>query len=326
MNTGRWLGVLRARRESLGSWRRAIGAAVGVLLLAAAVWAVWSRGSVVEEAWLTMRQAPAWLVASALALPLASWLLTSGAFWLLSRRYARVPLSDMTQLIGAAWLLNHLPLRPGMVGRVAFHKKYHDMAIRDSVRVMIGAMVCSGVSLALLLVAAIGVSRVEGFGPTAACLAGPTLAVGVVAVGARALGKAWWAEAAALGVRSLDMLAWVGRYAIVFALVGQEVSVERLVIVAAVCQVAMIVPLTGNGMGLREWAVGLTLAVMAGAAATADVREQAAAIGLAADLLNRAAETVLAVPVGLACSWMLARKVRRSRETPAEPLRTEPRT
>ncbi|MDQ7014464.1 MAG: lysylphosphatidylglycerol synthase domain-containing protein [Planctomycetota bacterium] len=301
------------RPGSFDSWRRVIGAAVGVLLLTAAVWAVWSRGSVVEDAWNTMREAPAWLVGGALVLPLASWLLTAAAFWLLTRRYARVPASDMVQLIGAAWLLNHLPLRPGMVGRVAFHKKYHGMAVGDSIRVMVAAMVCSGVSLGLLLVAAVGVSRVESTLWTAACLAGPTVGVGAVALFARAVGASWWREVAALGVRSLDMLAWVGRYAIVFALVGQDVSVERLVIVAAVCQVAMLVPLTGNGIGLREWAVGLTLAALAGSAATIDVREQAAAIGLAADLLNRAAETVLAVPVGLACSWLLARKVRRGR-------------
>lgn len=317
MNVGRWLAERRARRESQGPWRRVVGAVVGVLLLGAAVWAVWSRGSVVENAWATMREAPAWLVVAALALPLASWLLTSGAFWLLSRRYAPVPMSDMTLLIGAAWLLNHLPLRPGMVGRVAFHKKYHGMAIGDSVRVMIAAMACSGVSLAMLLLAAVGVSRVEGMLLTVVCLVGPTAVVGTVAVCARAIGKSWWREAAALGVRSLDMLAWVGRYAIVFTLVGQEVSVERLVIVAAVCQVAMLVPLTGNGVGLREWAVGLTLAAMAGSAAAVDAREQAAAIGLAADLLNRAAETVLAVPVGLVCSWVLARKVRRASQMSA---------
>ncbi len=315
MSTSPRLRAPRRRRGSFGSWRRVIGAAVGVLLLAAAVWAVWSRGSVVEDSWNTMREAPAWLVGGALVLPLASWLLTAAAFWLLTRRYARVPASDMVQLIGAAWLLNHLPLRPGMVGRVAFHKKYHGMAVGDSIRVMVAAMVCSGVSLGLLLVAAVGVSRVESTLWTAACLAGPTVGVGAVALFARAVGASWWREVAALGVRSLDMLAWVGRYAIVFALVGQDVSVERLVIVAAVCQVAMLVPLTGNGIGLREWAVGLTLAALAGSAATVDMREQAAAIGLAADLLNRAAETVLAVPVGLACSWLLARKVRRGRNT-----------
>ncbi len=292
-----------------------IGAAIGVLLLAAAVWVVLSRGSVVEDAWEKIREAPAWLVGAALVLPLTSWLLTSGAFWLLSRRYARVPAADMVQLIGAAWLLNHLPLRPGMVGRIAFHKKYHNMAVGDSIRVMVAAMVCSGVSLGLLLVAAVGVSRVDGAVWTAACLAGPTLGVGALALVARAAGAAWWAEVAALGVRSLDMLAWVGRYAVVFALVGQDVSVERLVIVAGVCQVAMLVPLTGNGIGLREWAVGLTLAALAGSAATVDVREQAATIGLAADLLNRAAETILAVPVGLGCSWLLARKMRRKRHT-----------
>ena len=291
-----------------GRSRRALGAVVGVVLLGAAVWAVWSQRPVLDAAIGSLRDAPAWLIASAFALPLVSWLATSATFWLLSGRYARVPAPDMVLLIGAAWLLNHLPFRPGMIGRVAYHRKYHALAIGDSVRVMISAMVLRGVSRGLLLVVAMSVSRVEQPAAQAACLGVPTAVVGVVAAVARAVGWSWWREAAALGVRSLDMLSWVGRYAIVFALVGRPIQLEHVVAVAAVCQVAMIVPLTGNGLGLREWAVGLTLA----AVAESGMREQAAAIGLAADLVNRAAETMLAVPVGLACSWLLARKVRRA--------------
>ena len=297
----------RPGRESPATrTRRIVGAAVAAALLGAAAWAVWSQRPVLDEALLALRDAPAVLVVGALALPLLSWLATSLTFWLLSRRYARVPAGDMFLLIGTAWLLNHLPFRPGMIGRVAFHKKYHGMAVRDSVRVMISAMALSGVSLAMLLAVALAVARVEQTVMQVACLAAPTAVAGLAAGLARAAGMSWWREAAALAVRSLDMLGWVGRYAIVFALVGESPSIERVVVVAAVCQAAMVVPITGNGLGLREWAVGLTFAALA-----TGMREQAAAIGLAADLVNRAAETLLAVPVGLGCSWGVARVVRR---------------
>ncbi|MBK7404640.1 MAG: flippase-like domain-containing protein [Phycisphaerales bacterium] len=280
----------------------------GVLLLAAAIRAVWSQRPVLDHAMEALRDAPAWLVAAAFILPLVSWLATSATFWLLSNRYARVPARDMTLLIGAAWLLNHLPLRPGMFGRIAYHKKYHHMAVRDALRVMVAAMILSIVSLAFLLGIAAAVSRLGSPEAQAALLAAPTLVAGLTAVVARALGRSWWREAAALCARSIDMLSWVARYAIVFMLVGRPLSTEHVVAIAAVCQVAMVVPVTGNGIGLREWAVGLTLF----AVSSAGSREEAATIGLAADLVNRAAETILALPIGLACSWILARGVRRA--------------
>ncbi len=310
-----WRGSQRSRdalQTSLRSprVRRVIGAAVGFGLLAAALWAVGSQRSVLTEAADSLRDAPAGLVVGALLLPLVSWLASAATFYLLSQRYAAVPAGDMVVLIGAAWLLNYLPFRPGMIGRVAFHRKYHAMPVADSVRVMISAMVLSGVSLAMLLVVAVAVSRAEHLGFRVAWLIAPTVGVGLVAACARVMGWLWWREVAALCVRSVDMLAWVARYAMVFALVGQELAIEHVVVVAAVCQVAMVVPLTGNGLGLREWAVGLTMA----AVATAGMREQAAAVGLAADLVNRGAELVLVVPVGLGCSWMLTSIVKRRGE------------
>lgn len=299
----------QARGESPANRaRRVIGAIVGLLLLCAAVWAVWSQRSVLDEALGSLRHAPAGLVLAAIALPLVGWLSTSAAFCLLSRRYAPVPFSDMAMLIGASWLLNHLPFRPGMVGRVAFHKKYHGMAIGQCIRVMLGAMGLTALSLVMLLAVAVAVSRIDQPVAQGACLAAPTLLTALAAGVARACGSPRWRELGALAARSIDMLSWVGRYAIVFSLIGEPLELGQLVAIAAVCQVAMVVPITGNGLGLREWAVGLTLASVAGAG----LREQAAAVGLTADLVNRAAETLLAVPVGLACSWLLARKVRKA--------------
>lgn len=301
-------GLVRPGERTPGAGaRRILGAAVGLLLLGAAVWALASQRPVLASALDAIRHASPLLIAGAFILPLLSWVATSLTFWLLSQRYAPVPLGDMTMLIGAAWLLNHLPFRPGMVGRVAFHKKYHGMAIGESVRVMVGAMALTGVSLGLLLAAAIAVARTSSLALQAGALAAPTVLAAAGAGIGRAAGAAWWREAAGLALRSLDMLAWVGRYAIVFMLVGEPLSIDHLVAIAAVCQAAMVVPLTGNGLGLREWVVGLTLA----AVSASGMREQMAAIGLAADLVNRAAETLLAVPVGLICSYLLARRVRR---------------
>lgn len=302
--------------------RRWIGAVVGLLLLLAAVRVVWSQSAVLDHALAAIRHAPLWLVAATFALPLVSWLATSATFWLLSNRYAPVPAKDMTLLIGAAWLLNHLPLRPGMVGRIAYHKKFHGMAVRDAVRVMLAAMLLSAISLALLLGVGAAVSRLHSTASQVAILLIPTIGAGLVSVVARAMQRPWWREVAALCTRSIDMLAWVGRYAIVFVLVGRPLSIEHVVAIAAVCQVAMVVPVTGNGVGLREWAVGLTAA----AVSAAGTREEAAALGLAADLVNRAAETILAVPIGVICSTLLARSIRRreaARADSPDPVRPE---
>ncbi len=295
-----------------GRSRRILGAVVGLMLLGAAVWALVSQRAVLDSATEAIKTASPALILAALCLPLLSWLATSLTFWLLSQRYAAVPATDMIMLIGAAWLLNHLPFRPGMVGRVAFHKKFHGMAIGDAVRVMITAMMLTGCSLGLLLVVAIAVSRIDSTPAHVLALSTPTLGAAAGAAVARLAGRGYWRELAALSLRSLDILSWVARYAIVFVLVGRPLSVDHVVAITAVCQVAMLVPITGNGLGLREWVVGLTLA----AVSAPGVRDEAAAIGLAADLVNRAAETVLAVPVGLLCSYMLARAVRRRASSP----------
>ena len=289
-----------------GRIRAVLGVVVGVGLLAAAIGVLVGQRSIVGDAFDSISHASPWLLAAAFAMPIVSWLSTSATFFLLSQRYARVPLQDMTALIGAAWLLNALPLRPGMVGRVAFHKKYHNMPIADSIRVMMIAMAMSFVSLVLLFGAAFFVMRLESGVWQVVMLLVPTAGLVVCAMLARLVGSGLWREVAALALKSIDMLSWVVRYAIVFSLMGQTLSIERVILVAAIGQIAMLVPVTGNGLGLREWVVGLTLAAFA----VPGMREQATSIGLTADLFNRAAETVLSIPVGVICSAYLTRAAR----------------
>jgi hypothetical protein len=99
---------------------------------------------------------------------------------------------------------------------------------------------------------------------------------------------------------------WTLRYWVVFAIADSPVTMAQAAAVAAVSQVAMSVPLVGNGLGLREWAVGLlraSLPAWYGVAA-------ASSAGLTADLVNRAAELLVAVPVGLLCAAAVTRRIR----------------
>jgi hypothetical protein len=61
---------------------------------------------------------------------------------------------------------------------------------------------------------------------------------------------------------------------------------------------------------VREWGVGLAFPLFQ--------RDAARAIGLTGDLLNRSAEVLTAVPVGLVCMAILARQRRARKPTTSE--------
>lgn len=291
--------------------RRLFGSVVGLLLLAAAVVAVLSNRGSLAAAIDAIGRAPVWLVGLALLLPICNWVLISISFWVLTRRYGAVGLGEMHALIASAWLLNYLPLRPGMFGRLAYHKRVNGIAVRDSIRVLV-------TSVSLSVVSSAGICLVAWAGYRAAPLAGwfivasPGLVAGVAGLLlAQREGSAFAAGpglAIALCVRYFDILAWVARYAVVFALIGHPLSLAQATLITAVSQAALLIPFVGNGLGVREWGIGLALPVLSSDAPRA--------LGLTADLLNRAAELLVALPVGLAGSaWLYGRTkhvVRRS--------------
>ncbi len=264
--------------------------------------------------WAAIRAAPAWMVAAAVLLPLGNWALMSATFSALMKPFGRVGRAEMAALIAASWLLNYLPMRPGLLGRVAYHKTVNRIAVRDSLKTIAGNVGCGFVAMAFgALVAASGggaalgasfswIGRWPGVvaaAPLVALLAG---ALGAGAMRAPLLGS--WANASLL--RYADLLVWAARYAIVFRIVGQEIDVFGAIAIATVSQAASLIPIVGNGLGLREWAVGLTAAALpAWMLGQGDVARE---VGLAADLVNRAAEVCAAVPVGLASAWWLARR------------------
>ncbi|MCL4222426.1 MAG: flippase-like domain-containing protein [Phycisphaerales bacterium] len=287
--------------------RRLVGSIVGLLLLVAAIVAVLTNRTSLAAAFDAIERAPIWLVVLALLLPLANWVLISVSFWVLTRRYGRVGLGEMHALIASAWLLNYLPLRPGMFGRLAYHKRVNGIGVADSVRVLVTSVSLTLISNAIICAVAWVAYRA---GPAAGWL---IVAVPGVLIGLAGLVLARREQSAfafrpglaiALCVRYFDILAWVARYAVVFALIGHPLSLAQATLITAVSQAALLIPFVGNGLGVREWGIGLALPVLSA--------DSPRALGLTADLVNRAAELLVAVPVGLGGSAWLYHRTRHS--------------
>lgn len=302
------------RREQFGHRPRAVIAfALGLALLALAVWITFREGQALREGVRALSSAPRWMLALALLLPLVNLLLATGSFWVLTNRHGRVRYPEMAGLIASAWLLNHLPLRPGMIGRVAYHKVVHGISIRSSISVLLTALLCAGVGMGTLLILAIVLHLYRASTPVViAVLAAPPIACWVAAVILRSRRRAAWRLPAAVAFRYLDVCCWTARYILVFALLGRTVTIPAAAGIALSGQAAMLSPVQ---LGLREWLVGVAASIVPDAAGTRyfPTSVEALAPGLMIDLVNRAAELAVAVPLGTLATAVLVARFRRAR-------------
>lgn len=283
---------------------RIMGMVLGVLLLAAAISAIVSRREATRSLFENALQAPLWMFIALLLSVALTPLLTATIFFLLTRRYGKVAWSEMNSLILAAWLLNYLPLWPGMVSRLAYHRAVNRIAVRDSARVIIEAGVLSAVAAGLLALLLLGVARPLGLTGWDAIAIGASGAIGSAAVAAciarsRRRPHAW-RYFAVLSIRTVELGVWSLRYMLAFTIVGGEISPAAALTIAALVQIAVLVPIAPNGLGVREWAVGISASVFALGITTE--------AGLAAGLVDRGAEVMVAVPLGLLAALSLARR------------------
>jgi len=277
-----------------------LGAVAGLVLLASALWVALAHGEALQAALSNARHASPALVLLALALPLANWLLISASFTVLYRPETRVPMGEMSTLVAAAWLLNYLPLRPGLVARVAYHKRRHQITVRRSIQVLVVSSMLSGLSALVCSAVAILLPASAPPWGVAGGILMPMLAMlaGIPSERFRRLSLVFC-------LRYLDLLVWVGRYWAVFAIIGVPLSLRESVALAIVSQIALLVPVAGNGLGLREWAIGLLAGVLpafAGAEGTPT--------GLAGDLVHRGFELGGALLVGVPALFLLSRSLR----------------
>jgi hypothetical protein len=275
-------------------WLRWAGVLLGAALLAAALLVLWSRREGVAEALGAVRRpSPAHLSLLA-ACVLANIALSGAMFSALISRYGRVGALEMQAVTASAALLNYLPLRPGAVGRIAYHAAVNRISARDALMASIQATALTLVIAAYLALALFTAAR---FG--AGLWLWIALPLPLFAAGALAPATRIWAIACAC--RYADVLVWGVRYYAAFALLGLPLGAGAAMVLACVSVIATMVPLLSNGLGLREWGIGLASPLVG--AATLET-------GLAADLLNRAVEIVVVALAGSLAMLYLARRRR----------------
>lgn len=293
---------------------------LGVLLLVAAIVTLARNGDAMASAWRSLSNAPIGLVAAAALLPLVSLALTSVSFWLLMARFGRVGFGEMQALIGAAWLLNYLPFWPGMIGRLAYHRAINHIPITSSATALVWANVLNALA-AVIVGAAVMTGSLFFEGDDwrlSFAVSLPAVLVALVSVYARRRRDLpdphLWRLLASLAVRLVEIQVWGARYAVCFALIGSPIAWGAAAALAAATQLATLIPLGGNALGWREWVTGFVAPMLPlGLSLTTSIDLHT---GLTADLVNRAIEVALAVPVGIVCAVWVGRRMRQVSNEP----------
>ncbi|MBY0312479.1 MAG: lysylphosphatidylglycerol synthase domain-containing protein [Phycisphaerales bacterium] len=312
--------------SSITSWSRF---AVGLLLIIAAIWVVATQGDSLRAAWGSIQDASPWHIAAVLLLPLSSMVITTTIFWLLTRRLGRVSWWEMSALIGSAWLLNMLPFKPGLIGRIAYHKAISGIPIAKSIAVVVIAMVVGTIGIALTLLAvAISMPGDAHAGLRWLVAAGAMLVAIIATLVAKRTFRGRFRQliqsrlgelGICLALRIIDTLLWALRYQLAFELIGVPADYRSCIIFAGVSQIAGQMPVQ---LGLREWTVGIAAGIFGQSSATAGniaappptiaaaVSVQGVLPGLQADLLTRAAEIACALPIGIISYFWIAQKLK----------------
>ena len=281
---------------------RRVGFVLGVVLLCAAAVYLVANPSELRAFTERIRHAPAWAVLIVLLGPVLNWVFVSQCLWALNRRHGVVGRGEMLALVGSAWLLNHLPMRPGLVGRIGYHAKVNNIRVRDSVEASVWSLVHAVIANVLGLGLALLVQPGAGLGRLTLILSIPILVLIIAAMLAETKSDQLGLMVRGLMWRYADLLVWMLRYAAAFAMLGIEITPVQIVLITAVSQVAQVIPITGGGIGFREWGVGLAATKSCGAQGI-DMRT---AVG--ADLINRVAETMIVIPLGLVCTAIVTRR------------------
>jgi hypothetical protein len=293
--------------------RRAIGYLFGAGLLIASI-AVAVRGA----DWSALAGAEPGLIVLLVVLAGLNLLLSGLIFWLVTVPMGPVPpmgFVSMTALIAASTLLNYLPLRPGLIGRAAYLKRFHNLPYRASIMILLIVIGVSAAVYALALVVMLVPTLRAGWslwmliGLVGLATVGHFIMrrVPIVACG---IGKACgvcggWRIMAWLLVRWLDLMVTAARIGAAFAIMGWALDLHEMIILASCGMFITLLGLTPNGLGLREWLYGL---IAAGGYFAGDV-EAGLGLALSAAVIDRAAEVLIIAPTGAAAlAWLGLRR------------------
>ncbi|MCZ6835014.1 MAG: hypothetical protein O7G85_04500 [Planctomycetota bacterium] len=279
-------------------WFKRIGIAMGLALLLGAILVVFSSRDQVAHALAEVKHPSPMHLLVLLGCVLGNIIFSGLLFSLLISRYGKVGLFEMQALIASATLINFLPLRPGLLGRVAYHKTINDIAATDSAKTIIQALLCT-MSVAAYFALALMICNMMAWN----LWIGLLLPIPIIAL--LATRRAWRIYALAFGIRHLEVGLWAARYWAAFGLLGLELELQTALALACISVIATMVPFFSNGLGLREWAIGLAAPFL-----TTTIAHMQ--IGLTGELVNRAAELLVVTLAGLiGLAYLARRKSRR---------------
>lgn len=283
-----------AQGQAKSRLRSVVMFTISMFLLTGAAYFVFQGTNGLEGVWDSLRSAPVWMIVLIVLGPLGNHWSVSMCLQALQSRHGKVGVREMFVLVGSAWLFNYLPMRPGLIGRIGYHKAINKIRLRDSLESSIWSGVLAGVANGVILLAALVMIQL----PNRWSIVIPLIPVVMMFASVPLMpGRKTRLLMKALAFRQIDVIVWLGRYWLAFEVLGMEVGIGDIAIISAVSQLASLMPLTGSGIGFREWGVGLTASAGGHTMSTA----------IAADLINRAAETLIVVPVGLVCTALVAR-------------------
>ncbi len=286
----RLIAAAKSHRKAL----RLAGSGIGLLLLIGACLLILRERETLHAALDALRAPNAGLFALLIGAIIGNFLLSGLMFSVLIRPFGRVGLIEMQAVVAAASLINFLPLRPGLFGRIAYHSVVNKIPVRDATRVMIEGMVMT-ITAALLMAVMVGLSRWTGTPTWTLAVIPPFLLAALSAVD-----PARRRPLLALLLRYVDLALWAVRYLAAFALLGRDLGLDAAFALATVSVLATMVPFFSNGLGLREWAVGLVAPL---------ITSYQLELALTAEIINRAVEVLLVLVLGLtALGWLTWRR------------------
>lgn len=283
--------------------RRLIGFVIGLGLLVGAGVFLASDPEQLRVFGDHLRHAPLWAIVVVFVGPVFNWLCVGLCLHALVRRHGLVGRVEMLSLVGSAWLLNHLPMRPGLVGRVGYHAKVNNIRVRDSIEASVWSMVHAAIANAIALAIVLFIPSETSLLMLVLVLMIPMTLFVFMSIAGFMRSDSLGYLMLGLVYRNGDVLVWMIRYAAAFAMLGITISPIQIVLITAASQIAQVIPITGGGLGFREWGVGLAARMGVGGAAVT----MRTAIG--ADVINRIAETIIVVPLGMICSALVARRL-----------------
>jgi len=271
---------------------RCIAWCLGIVLLAAAIFTIWSRSGEISSAILSIERPSLWSILSLVGITIISTGLVSESFrQLLNRKgiaetgACPIGRSEMFWLILVTGMLNWLPLRAGLIGRTVYHHKVNRIRASQSIRVLLEFVVILVCVAGLALLLAVLGNRC-GVHPSLVLLFPVLIAVPL------AFPKRSGCWTIAILFRYGDVVLLALKYWIIFDLMNHQITLETAILLAGAGSIASLLPLPTGGLGGREWIIGLV-------AAWVTVFPAAIALGLLADMVNRLVELVVVVPLGL---------------------------